>query len=99
MREPLIDPAGGPHIKCLKCRVFVVWPIGLTKQEAALLGAFAEQDRLEAAKYAEISLGLEPRAAKVLALHLSVDNSCHKCGRTVPKGESLCECRSANLNW
>ncbi|MFX1678767.1 hypothetical protein PV762_06010 [Mitsuaria sp. CC2] len=99
MRDPLIDPAGRPHIKCLKCRAFVVWPSELRPEDAALLGAFAQQDRLEAAKYAEMYLGLEPRAAKCLALHLSVNDACTRCGRTVPKGESLCECRSANLNW
>ncbi|WP_377154395.1 hypothetical protein ACFJIX_20695 [Roseateles sp. UC29_93] len=98
-RAPLIDPAGRPHIKCLKCRAVVVWPSDLREEDAALLGALAQRDRLEASKHAEMLLGLEPRAAKALALHLAVDNACHKCGRGVPKGVSLCECRSANINW
>jgi hypothetical protein len=99
MRDPLIDPAGRPHIKCLKCQTLVVWPSELKPEDAVRLGVFARRSRLEAAKCAETVLGLEPRAAKALVLHLAVDDACHKCGRVVPKGVSLCECRSANINW
>lgn len=36
---PLIAPAGRPHIKCLRCRAFVVWPAELASVDATTLCA------------------------------------------------------------
>lgn len=85
---PLINPAGRPHILCPGCRAFVVWPAGLASADAATFCKIAHRDRLEAARFAEAVLGLGPRAAKALALHVSKGDTCHKCGRAVGAGAS-----------
>jgi hypothetical protein len=98
--QPLIDPAGRPHISCLKCRTAVVWPSDLDLGEAAEFARTARVDSLAGQRFAEAKLGLGPREAKALALHVSrPEGRCHKCGEPVPSGESLCSCRSANINW
>jgi hypothetical protein len=96
----LMEPNGRPHIECPKCRVAVVWPSSLTAAQAAVIAATVRRDTLEGMHFAELELGLGPREAKALALHITkVAGVCHRCGKAVSKGESVCVCRSANLDW
>lgn len=99
VNSPLINPAGRPHLRCPGCKTFVVWPTSLASSDATTFCKIAHRDRLEAANFAETVLGLEPRAAKALALHVSDGDACHKCGLALPKGTSLCLCKSVNVNW
>lgn len=99
MSLPFVDPAGPPHIKCLRCRAIVAWPLDLGQEEAAHLYALARRDRLEAARYAETVLGLEPKVAVPLAQHASESEHCPHCGREPPRGDSLCLCRATNVKW
>lgn len=98
--QPLIDPRGRPHIKCMKCRTEVVWPLGLDSELAAEFAEVSRADRLEGQRFAEAQFEFGAREAKALSLHVSQPKGqCHKCGKPVPQGESLCSCRSANINW
>ncbi len=99
VNPPLINPAGRPHLRCLKCRTHLVWPTELESVDLAKLCEIAHRDPLEAATFAETVLGLAPRAAKALALHVSERGAFHNCGRAVVAGASLCVCKSVNLNW
>lgn len=96
----LIEPAGRPFIYCGKCRVDVVLPSNLSAEEAAKFAVIVRNDSLEGVLYAEQNLGLGPREAKALTLHVTRSPGlCHKCGKPVAKGESVCTCRSVNLDW
>ena len=96
----IIEPNGRPHIECRRCRVTVVWPSSLTAAQTTEVAAVTRKDRLEGIRYAKAHLGLGPREAKALALHITkIPGVCHRCGKAVPKGESACVCRSANLDW
>ena len=77
----------------------MVWPAELASADAATFCKIARRDRLEAARFAEAVLGLEPTAARALALHVSEGDTCHKCGRAVGAGASLCICKAVNVNW
>ena len=96
----LIEPAGRPFIHCRKCRVDVVLPSNISAQEAVKFAAIVRNDSLEGVRYAEQNFGLGPRESKALALHVTrAPGVCHKCGMPVSKGESVCTCRSVNLDW
>ena len=93
-------PNGRPHLKCAKCRMFVIWPADLLPQTKATFAATVRNDSVSAMRYAESEWGLDYRESKVLVLHVTREpNACHKCGLPVAPGESTCSCRSVNLNW
>lgn len=95
-----IEPKGRPHMQCAKCRMAVVWPDGLTTEKKSEFAAVVREDSVEGIRFAEAHFGLDPREAKVLVLHISPTmGECHKCGKRVPPGESVCACRSVNLDW
>jgi hypothetical protein len=95
-----IEPMGRPHMQCAKCRMTVVWPDGLTEGRRAEFASVVRGDPVQGMRFAETHLGLGGRESKVLVLHLtSTPGICHKCGKTVVAGESLCSCRSVNLDW
>lgn len=96
----LIEPAGRPFIQCRKCRVAVVWPTDLPESLATTFASVARRNLLDGVHFAEEKLGLGPREAKVLALHVTRSPGvCHRCQRSVQHGESVCECKSANIDW
>lgn len=95
-----LDPAGRPHMQCAKCRMAVVWPTGLTAEQAEKFAFVVRADPVEGIRFAETHLGLGAREAKVLVVHVTrIAGVCHKCGKPVSKGESVCTCRSVNLDW
>lgn len=78
----------------------VVWPDDLTQAEKSDFAAIVIQDSVQGIRFAETQFGLDPREAKVLVLHVArLRGECHKCGKPVPPGESVCACRSVNLAW
>lgn len=95
-----MESAGRSFIECCKCRTTVVWPADISAALAAEFAIAARRDRLEGMCFAESKLRLGPREAKVLSLHVTRPaGHCHKCGKPVEKGESICACRSANIDW
>ena len=95
-----IEPAGRPHMRCLKCRMTVVWPTDLSDHLASEFATIVRQDSVAGMHFAESRLGLGTREAKVLVLHITPNSGlCHKCERPVSEGESICACRSVNINW
>ncbi len=98
--QPLVDPAGRPHIQCAKCRVAVVLPVGATESQKAEFAATVRRDSVQGIRLAESAFSFGPREAKVLALHVTREpGKCQRCGRKVSAGESTCSCRSVNLDW
>lgn len=96
----LIEPAGRSFIHCGKCRTDIVLPTNLSAQEAAKFAVIVRNDSVEGVRYAEKNLGLGSKEAKALTLHVTRSpGSCHKCGKPVVKEESVCTCRSVNLDW
>ncbi len=78
----------------------VVWPDDLTDQTKASFAELVRSDPVKGMRFAEAQFGLDAREAKVLVLHItSAPGVCHKCGKPVVSGESLCSCRSVNLDW
>jgi endogenous inhibitor of DNA gyrase (YacG/DUF329 family) len=96
----LIKPAGRLYIQCEKCRTSVVWPVGISESLAVEFAAIARSNSLKGMKFAHEVLGLNSREVKALSLHVTRPaGHCHKCGKPVLKGESVCSCRSANIDW
>ena len=95
-----IEPAGRPNLQCTKCRMTVVWPDGLTEKDKAEFASVVRDDPLNGLRVAETKFQFGAREAKVLVLHIThTRGECHKCGRSVTLGESVCSCRSVNLDW
>ena len=87
-------------MQCAKCRMTVVWPDSLTAEKKSEFAAIVREDSVQGIRFAETHFELNPRAAKVLVLHIAHRRSeCHMCGKRVPLGESVCACRSVNLDW
>jgi hypothetical protein len=98
--QPFVDPAGRPYMKCAKCRVAVVLP---PERIASLESKFAtvvRQDSVQAMRFAEAEFSLCARESKVLVLHVTREpGKCHRCSKPVHGRESVCSCRSVNLDW
>jgi hypothetical protein len=95
-----LEPAGRPHMQCTKCRMAVIWPSGPTIEQAARFALVVRTDPIEGMRFAETHLGLDAREAKVLVLHVTrVPGVCHKCSKPVSTRESVCTCRSVNIDW
>lgn len=98
--QALVDPAGRKHIQCAKCRVAVVLPLDATGVQKAEFAAVVRRDSVQGIRFAERAFSLGPRESKVLALHITqAPGKCHRCGAPVQIGESVCSCRSVNLDW
>ena len=97
---PLIDPAGRPHLQCEECRTAVVLPSAASAGQRAEFAAIVRSDSVQGIRLAESAFSLSPREANALVLHVTLEpGKCQRCGRDVDAGESVCLCRSVNLNW
>jgi hypothetical protein len=96
----VIEPQGRPHLQCAKCRMTVVWPDGLAEEAKAEFASIVRADSVRGIDFANTQFGLNHREAKVLVLHVTREShQCHKCGKSVQGSESVCTCRSVNLDW
>lgn len=93
-------PNGRPYLHCTRCRMSVIWPTDMVLETKAAFASSVRDDIVRAMRNAESQFGLDSRESKVLVLHITREpNVCHKCKKSVVSGESICSCKSVNLNW
>lgn len=85
---------------CPNCRVSVAMPSDLSLTDAQEFAALCRRDRVGAMRFAENQFSLGLRESKALVLHVtSKCGVCHRCNRPLASRESVCACRSLNLDW
>lgn len=98
--QPLFDATDRPKTQCAKCRTTVILPLKRDRKLESQFAAIVRQNSVQGVHFAETMFSLGPREAKALVLHITREaGKCHFCGKPLQTGESVCTCRSLNLDW
>jgi hypothetical protein len=89
------------QFECKRCRAKWSTP-SLTAEARRRLADLVRRERIFEWMAFLRSLGFTFAEAKPTSHHItSIPDRCHKCGRELPNSpeETVCRCRSLNLNW
>jgi hypothetical protein len=89
------------RVTCDRCKVDVVWPGSLSREDKRLMAAAVRRSTVEGMEFAHRALSMALRGAKALSLHVTrVPATCHRCSLPLAEEVSVCQgCQSANLDW
>src|SRR2546426_382662 len=77
-----------PHLVCGQCQAVVAWPASLAPADKAKLAAAARRDPAAAVRMVEAQFGLDERAARALAVHITRPAGvCQRCSTAIAGAE------------